>query len=139
MQSSNITFISYTWQNVLDMIDYLGQKIVKHKQTHDIKLYGIPNGGVVVASILASRYNFTLINEIKYADFIIDDVCDSGNTLQLINQPLINTGVLIFKERSNFVPTIHITTVADNHWVIFPWENEQKEIQRSNLYYAKSV
>lgn len=74
------------------------------------KFYGIPRGGVVVAGLTGKP-----TNNIEEADVIIDDLIDSGKTMERYlkhNKPF---EVLIDKRKE-----------YKNEWLVFPWEKKEQ-------------
>lgn len=60
---------------------------------------------------------------------IIDDICDTGHTLEEVRQHYLDqnhdvkTAALYYKESSIHVPDFFVHKIpADSPWVIFPWE-----------------
>ena len=60
---------------------------------------------------------------------IVDDVCDSGETLKYIvnlfnNYDITNikTATIHVKPRRSFQPDFYVTEVPDNCWLVYPWE-----------------
>lgn len=90
-------------------------------------IYGIPRGGLILATILSHRLNLPIIfdkTKIKQHTLIVDDLADTGRTFRNLTRNKIRiTAALIKKEDSIFTPTFceleHIKT-----WVQFPWETD---------------
>lgn len=62
---------------------------------------------------------------------IVDDIADSGQTLQELEQLFVAAGCAVYsaclytKLDSVAWPTVHVHTLpADSPWIIFPWENQ---------------
>ena len=71
------------------------------------KIFAVPKGGLIPASIIASMNNSILIDSPDQADYIIDDLIDSGSTKKkydIFNKPFI----ALYNK-----PT---------EWIEFPWE-----------------
>ena len=68
---------------------------------------------------------------------MVDDIHDSGQTLQKVIQHLqrhrprtLRTATLFYKRQASHPPDFHARTVAPDVWVVFPWErNEIKNAQ----------
>lgn len=94
MVGSKVTELS--WQRVRDLISSLPEG----------KMWGVPRGGAIVAG-LSGRGT----DKIDEADFIVDDIIDSGKTM------------LKYKEYNiPFVALIDKRSRPDLGWVVFPWE-----------------
>lgn len=60
---------------------------------------------------------------------IVDDICDSGKSLQYVKDKLdtnckvdkVFTSSVFFRQGSLFMPDIYSETILDDSWVEFPW------------------
>jgi len=66
---------------------------------------------------------------------IIDDICDSGETIKKLkeNFPKCQTATLYHKITAIDKPDIY-GTVSTYDWLYFPWENQQSSEIRDNTY-----
>ena len=95
-----------TWKQVY----YRLKKTIKDLPK-DTKYYGVPRGGQIVAGM-----TFNAVDTIEEADVIIDDLIDSGDTLdrnKKYNKPFIS---LIDKRKE-----------LKGEWLVFPWEKQENE------------
>lgn len=87
------------------------------------KIYGVPRGGVSVAYlILAKSYNgCVVVADVDEADFIVDDIIDSGATKKRYEEshPAIPFFALIDKTDENCIYL--------GEWVVFPWERSESD------------
>ena len=74
-------------------------------------LYGIPRGGAVVAGLTGRA-----IDDWRVADYIVDDIVDSGKTRQKWSQYGKPFWALVDKQKEGI-----------GCWVRFPWEEENQE------------
>ena len=90
------------------------------------KMFPIPRGGVPAAYALkAADYRFEIVNDPADADFFMDDIIDSGTTMQRWCDK--------YPEKP-FVALIDKTGNAGsefaNGWIVFPWERgDEKETE----------
>ncbi len=94
------------WEEVFSRLN----KITKD-YNKDTKYYGVPRGGVIVAGLTGNP-----TNNIEEADVIIDDLIDSGKTMERYakyNKPFI---ALIDKRFEN-----------KEDWLVFPWESKEQD------------
>jgi GTP cyclohydrolase IA len=97
-----------TWEQVYHRLD----EAIKHLPK-DTKYYGVPRGGQIVAGMTGNA-----VDTIEEADVIIDDLIDSGATLER------------YKEYSKpFVALIDKRIELQGQWLVFPWENEEGNIE----------
>lgn len=79
-----------------------------------IKIYGVPRGGIPVTYLLAAQdaHHITIVDSPELADVIVDDIIDSGATLEQ------------YAENYNkpFYALINKITEPDDKWYVFPWE-----------------
>lgn len=77
------------------------------------KCWGIPRGGQIVAGLTGNA-----VDSIDKADYIVDDIIDSGKTLEKYLDKEKPVHVL-FDKRKEF----------KNTWLTLPWENTQQDIE----------
>lgn len=90
-----------TWNEVFERCNKL-----KSLYNKDTKYYGVPRGGQVVAGILGNA-----VDNIEDCDVIVDDLIDSGSTLERYSKYNKPFAVLIDKRDE-----------MQNEWLVFPWE-----------------
>jgi GTP cyclohydrolase I len=91
-------------------------------------VYAIPRGGIPAAFAMSKYADFTLVDDPADADYIVDDLIDSGATMQRIlaqatPQP---PGRRVFKERRQ-TPVVLLDKrepAWKGAWVVFPWEGD---------------
>ncbi len=85
----------------------------------DIKLYGIPRGGIPAALAVQSYLsNARLVDDPREADIFIDDIYDSGKTCQAyaVRRPGIPFEVLFDKRDPQWW----------DQWLVMPWERTEE-------------
>jgi GTP cyclohydrolase I len=87
-----------------------------------IKIWPVPRGGIPVAFVLqGSGHCCEIVSTPEEADFIVDDLVDSGATrLRFNNKPfaaLFSKGAL-----KNCAPFVAGWMAEENQWLVFPWE-----------------
>lgn len=99
---------------------------------HDTGVHGIPRGGIPFAAMLAGATGARLLETPQPGCLIVDDVFDSGNTLE----PFIDShpiAVLCTKQTNMakvVMDKVHPALfspgkeIAADHWIVFPWEAE---------------
>ena len=85
-------------------------------------VYGIPRGGLCLAVALSHKLKINLISEPIKNSLIVDDVYETGITLNTFKDI---EGAMFFVLFSKIKPTwwntVHIS--KEKEWIIFPWEN----------------
>ena len=117
-----------TWEEIEEYVISLGNKFDFTK----IKgVYGIPRGGLVLATLISYTYNIPLLMAPTKDCLIIDDIADSGRTLlhftendTQFNKYHIAT---IFYHKRSLVKPEYYMFEKTNEWIVFPWEKLESE------------
>jgi GTP cyclohydrolase IA len=97
-----------TWEQIYHRLN----EVTKHLPK-DTKYYGVPRGGQIVAGMTGNA-----VDTIEEADVIIDDLIDSSATLER------------YKDSGKpFVALIDKRIELQGEWLVFPWENEEGNIE----------
>ena len=132
------------WDEVSDLVRDLHERIsdeptveigpLRFDSFPCIELYGIPRGGSVVAAMLASSFpGYRLVNDIRLAGVIVDDLVDSGRTAERAKLEIEGGDygcdayfdALIRKPHS---PVDHAPGAeVFDEWIVFPWEMSMGE------------
>jgi len=81
----------------------------------EVRIYGVPRGGIPVAYLLATGMGYCIVEEPGEADVIVDDVIDSGRTRDRYAEAY---PCRIFMALAEFLDPPKQKGV----WVTFPWE-----------------
>ena len=99
-------------------------------------VYGVPRGGLCLAVALSHKLKINLISEPVKNSLIVDDVYETGVTL---NPHKHIEGAMFFVLFSKINPTwwntVHISEKSD--WIVFPWENNLNIKSDRNDYTKK--
>lgn len=114
------------WNDVQQYIEY----IADHFANLSIPgVYGIPRGGLILAVLLSHRMNIPLLQAPVENCIIIDDICDSGETLlhYAVNtsgmaKPKYHITTMFAKENNLVNPEICYCKKEENEWIVYPWE-----------------
>lgn len=122
-EPSNSKILRYkmTWQDFGDRVHKLA-RLIKEEKGKDVKVYGIPKGGVYVAAALASCCGYiSLVDTPEEADCFVDDIIDSGATAARYRRDYGKaTYALVY-------PTARPEDRLG--WFVFPWERANKETE----------
>ena len=129
--------IQYSWEWVHIQLDNIGEKLEAIERPQFVT--GIPRGGLIPAVLVSHKFKIpyigleaakTLPGALKKEVLILDDISDSGNTLKQIERHNFITATLAVRYNSLYIPTYIGTTIRDDHWMVFPWEDtSSKTIQ----------
>jgi hypoxanthine phosphoribosyltransferase len=118
-----------TWDYIETAVDNIASQV--ESSGLDIQyIFGMPRGGLIPAVMLSHKLNIPLFRPgmvLNNKVLIVDDICDSGGTLQKYN--VITTATIHTKETASVQPTFHYE-VVDKDWIVYPWERaDSKTIQ----------
>lgn len=126
--------IKYTWQNFEKDVDKLVNMIKSYKEIGSIKeVYGIPRGGLILATLLSHKLNIPLIiheTKIKRTTLIVDDISDTGKTFEKLANKLgirysnLFTSLWIMED-TKFTPQFYLRIKNKDQWTVFPWETKE--------------
>ena len=111
--------INFTWKEFDKSVEYIAYKC---KFLNFAGIYGIPRGGLCLAVALSHKLNIKLISEPIKNSLIVDDVYETGFTLN----PLRSIeGAMFFVLFSKKEPTWWnaVNISQKKEWIVFPWEN----------------
>lgn len=117
--------------------EYLNHKAVKVLARHLVSglswlepnpvCYPIPRGGIPAAYAAQALLSFRITDDPDEADFFIDDIIDSGETMRAWRSTYPDKPFLALIDKTN--PEC---AYADK-WVVFPWEGSAENSIESNI------
>ena len=97
-------------------------------------VYGFPRGGLCIAVALSHSLGIPLLNEPKDNSLIVDDIYDTGYTLEKIKHIKgSETYVWVSKKKPTWWNAYKY--IQENEWIIFPWENINEAGKDREIYY----
>ena len=97
-------------------------------------VFGFPRGGLCLAVALSHWLVLPLLDEPKENSLIVDDIYDSGRTLENIRH-IKGSETHVWVSKKNPTWWNSYKYVNDNKWIIFPWENINEANKDRSLYY----
>ena len=130
--------IYLSWDEIENAIESLAHQILKSgKQIGSIN--GLARGGLIPAVILSHRLEIPFMNEDNDTEghiLIIDDICDTGNTLEYYTKhQYILTATIHYKQTAIVKPDFYYSLTPQDKWIVYPWE--QKDSQTIADYATK--
>jgi len=123
----------FTWKDFDKSVEQIANKC---KFLDFSGIYGVPRGGLCLAVALSHKLKINLISEPKKNSLIVDDVYETGNTLNTLkNVEEAMFFVLFSKVKPEWWNTVHISQKQE--WIIFPWENSENLYDDRNEYMKK--
>ena len=109
--------LNATWDQVEEFVTQLSEKAQGFNG-----VYGVPRGGLVLAVMLSHRCGLPLLAAPCDGCIIVDDIADTGETLQRYSgKHFIAT--MFYHRQSSFVPDFWLYEKGDR-WIVYPWENK---------------
>ena len=109
----------FTWSEFDKSVEKIANKC---KFLEFSGIYGVPRGGLCLAVALSHKLKIKLISEPTKNSLIVDDVYETGITLNTFKGI---EGAMFFVIFSKIKPswwnTVHISEKSE--WIVFPWEN----------------
>lgn len=116
-----------TWDKIQD---YINKVTEFYKNKNIIGVYGIPRGGLIFAVLLSHKMNIPLLQSPIENCIIIDDICDSGESLlhysknsSALNKPKYHITTMYYKTNNLVKPEFYLKE-KENKWIVYPWEVE---------------
>ena len=120
-----------TWKEVDTLVTILKNKVLD-KLPEIGSVMGIARGGLIPAVMLSHKLGVPYTNLIDPNTLVVDDICDSGNTIK--EAPGLYTATLHYKESAIVKPTIYASLlVNESQWISYPWENDDSEMIQDYL------
>ncbi|MFW9927935.1 MAG: phosphoribosyltransferase [Candidatus Thorarchaeota archaeon] len=109
-----------TWEMFDNAIDKIINEIAEHNWYFD-GVYGVPNGGLVLAVTLSYRLKLPLLISPTRNTLTVDDISDSGATLATVKGKKIVT--LYSTKWTKTIPDFHVyEKEMMEDWIVFPYE-----------------
>ena len=130
------------WSEINALVFRLFHRIITNSSLfNDLEIeniYGLPRGGLIPAVMLSHQLGIPMAKgDIGPNTLIVDDICDSGETLDkfvkkyqtLYSFPFnLKTAVLHYKPHTScFEPTFNAKKWDKDDWLVYPWEAENSK------------
>ena len=126
-QNFNKRFIE--WRDIDEAIERLAINITNSEIGFDA-VNGIPRGGLIPAIMLSHKLGLPYSNfpSLKGNILLVDDICDSGKTLERYKfETHIYTVTLHYKQSASYEPNFWWRLAPENEWIVYPWENKNSK------------
>lgn len=123
----------FSWSEFDKSVEHIARKC---KFFEFSGIYGVPRGGLCLAVALSHKLKINLISEPIKNSLIVDDVYESGITLNTFKNI---DGAMFFVLFSKIKPvwwnSVHIAKKKE--WIVFPWESPLNLQSDRNDYFKK--
>lgn len=131
-------FLGWDW--IEDQLAKVAQAILENEEISYVT--GIPRGGVIPAIMFSHRFG---IPYIEFAEAVnlpestrktvvcLDDIADSGRTLEEVETLNFITATLAYRKHSSTEPNYYGEFIEHEGWLVYPWENENSKTVQDYL------
>ena len=120
----------FTWSEFDKSVEYIANQCKSSKLSG---IYGVPRGGLCLAVALSHKLNIKLIKKPLKNSLIVDDVFETGLTLNNFkNIKGANFFVLFSKKKPIWWNAVNLT--YKNEWIVFPWENKENHLYEEKKF-----
>ena len=124
MEDTTSKKVYLEWSDIHELVNIICET-VKNDFPHIDTVFGLKRGGYIPAVMISHQLGLEYVNEdeVHYDTLVVDDICDSGNTLEKIKKTYNKCRILtlLTKESASVQPDIYGRT-TECEWAIFPWE-----------------
>lgn len=112
----------------------VASSMITEKPRHNFKIHPVPRGGIpaaylVMAQLISAGRTATFVIDPAYADYILDDLVDSGATQERYKSLAPNVPFKALITKSDSPPPATHPHYKRGEWLVFPWEaSEEKSI-----------
>ena len=123
MTTKHTERLEITYDMFMSAVDRLVEKVLQSKRKYEA-LYAIPRGGLVLGVYLAHRLKLPMAPRPRKNVLVVDDICDTGMTLELSRYKECDKIVVVTKSAGldTCPDLIYAHAVANHIWIRFPWE-----------------
>ena len=111
------------WDDISVLVDELCNTITS-SGVQIKSITGIERGGLIPAVMISHKLNIPYVTKINKHTLVVDDICDSGETLK--NTIAGYTATLHYKKTASFTPDFYSKEVGEE-WIVYPWERNDSE------------
>ena len=109
----------FTWDKFDKSVEHIARECAFLKFSG---IYGVPRGGLCLAVALSHKLKIKMISEPRKNALIVDDVYETGITLNNFKEIDGATFYVLFsKVKPTWWNTVFLSEKSE--WILFPWEN----------------
>ena len=117
-----------TWDDIKTAVENLAYQI-KKSNIEISKIKGLQRGGLIPAVMLSHLLDIPMTENkiVSSSVLIVDDICDTGETLRIykqLNHPIVT---IHYKQTAIVEPTFYYSLTPQDKWIVYPWEQKESE------------
>ena len=127
--------MNVSYKQLIEDSKELAEKLSEAKDKYKA-VYGIPNGGILPAFIIAQELGLELISNLSKKEdttaiLIVDDLIDSGETIKnLIKEYGHSDVAVVYRKKSS--PSVNFfNKEIEDEWIHLPHEQEGNDIEKN--------
>ena len=113
-----------SWEHIQHSVDVLCE-LISNSNVEITSVTGLKRGGLIPAVMISHKLNIPYTDTATSTTLIVDDICDSGETLKNVAQDS-PTAVLHYKLTASIQPTFYAKEVGEE-WIVYPWERADSQ------------
>jgi hypoxanthine phosphoribosyltransferase len=122
--------IYLSWDEIENAIESLAYQIQKSNE-HIEAVTGLARGGLIPAVLLSHKLGLPYVNLFNDCEghenvLVIDDICDSGETLKEYHQ-FFTTATIHYKQLAVVKPDFYYSLAPEDKWIVYPWEQKDSK------------
>jgi hypoxanthine phosphoribosyltransferase len=118
------------WDDIEAATDSLAHQIKKSGEKIG-SINGLARGGLIPAVMLSHKLGIPFMNEDNDTEgymLIIDDICDTGHTLEWYSKyQYIITATIHYKQSAIVKPDFYYSLAPEDKWIVYPWEQKDSK------------
>ena len=118
-----------SWDDISILVEDLCDTIAS-SGVQITSITGIKRGGLIPAVMVSHKLNIPYVDRINKDTLVIDDICDTGETLK--NSIALYTATLHYKPTAGFTPDFYAKEVGSD-WIVYPWERKDSDAVQDYL------
>lgn len=121
LKIGNKVYIS--WEDINILVEDLCHTITS-SGAQITSVTGIERGGLIPAVMISHKLSIPYVTKINKGTLVIDDICDTGETLKNSIAPY--TATLHYKPTASYTPDFYSKEVG-TEWIVYPWERKDSD------------
>lgn len=119
-----------TWDDIESAVTSIALQVAESGNKIG-SINGLARGGLIPAVMLSHKLGIPFMSEDDDTEgyvLIIDDICDTGETLEYYTKyEYILTATIHYKESAIVKPDFYHSLVPEDKWIVYPWEQRDSE------------